>query len=242
METERDCALSKPEYAITVVVPVFNEEDNIQPLANEVFDALAGRMFYELVFVDDGSTDGTLDAIQHAVKQNTAVAMCQHEINRGQSAAVLTGVRAANSKLVAVLDGDGQNDPEDLPRLLEELQSSASVRMVIGQRERRKDSWSRRLSSRVANSIRARILKDAVSDTGCGIKVFYREEFLRLPAFDHMHRFLPALVQRNGGEVRSIPVNHRPRLSGESKYGIGNRLWVGITDMIGVVWLQRRKI
>lgn len=227
---------------VSVVVPVFDETGNVQPLADEVFDALAGKMHYELIFVDDGSRDGTVEEIRRAMAQNPLVRLCEHSANKGQSAGLCTGVRAARSKIIAVLDGDGQNDPADIPALLAELASESSVKMVIGQRIKRKDRWIRRVSSRVANGVRARLLKDGILDTGCGIKVFYRDDYLSLPAFDHMHRFLPALFQRNGGEVRAVPVNHRERWNGESKYGIKNRLWVGITDLLGVIWLQKRRI
>ena len=242
MEAKLDTRRGPAEYELSIVVPVFNEEDNIQSLANEVFDALAGQLHYELIFVDDGSTDETMNRIGRASAQNGAIVLQAHTQNRGQSAAVMTGVRAARSDLVAVLDGDGQNDPADLPKLLAAISAEPSVTMVIGQRTNRQDSRVKRMSSRIANAIRARVLKDGTRDTGCGIKLFYREQFLRLPAFDHMHRFMPALIQRDGGEIRSVSVNHRPRMSGDSKYGIGNRLWVGIVDMVGVLWLQRRQI
>lgn len=227
---------------ISVVIPVYNEGQNIRPLANEVFDALAGRLHYELIFVDDGSVDDTPDEIERMITQNPAVSICRHDRNRGQSAAVRTGVMAAGADIVAVLDGDGQNDPRDIPRLYGQLSMVPSLSMVIGERRDRKDSWLRRVSSRIANGIRSRLLGDGISDTGCGIKVFYRESFLSLPAFDHMHRFLPALLQREGGNVIAIPVNHRPRLHGLSKYGVGNRLWVGIMDLLGVRWLQKRRL
>ena len=228
--------------SVSVVVPVYNEAGNVEPLAREVFKALDGRMNFELVFVDDGSTDGTREVLEALRASNEAVVVCLHSANCGQSAAVRTGVKAARHRVVAVLDGDGQNDPQDIPRLIGRLAASRSIRLVIGERRKRRDRVLRRVSSRVANAVRSRLLGDGISDTGCGIKVFYRDEYLDLPAFDHMHRFLPALVQRNGGEVHAVPVNHRPRRSGESKYGVGNRLWVGITDMIGVMWLQRRRI
>ena len=234
--------MNNSNTAVSVVVPVFEEEGNIQPLANEVFNALAGKMHYELIFVDDGSRDGTVEEIRRAIAQDPIVSLKQHDINKGQSAALRTGVKAARSKIIAVLDGDGQNDPADIPALLAALTSDLKTSMVIGQRVKRKDGWLRQVSSKVANGVRARVLKDGILDTGCGIKVFYRDDFLSLPAFDHMHRFLPALFQRDGGTVRSIPVNHRERWSGKSKYGANNRLWVGITDILGVIWLQRRRI
>ena len=231
---------SKVPPKISVVVPVCNEGANIAPLANDVFDALSGRIFYELIFVDDGSIDDTPDEIERMGRQNPAIRMCRHTRNRGQSAALRTGVESATAEVIAVLDGDGQNDPKDIVRLYGQLAMVPGLSMVIGERRERKDSWLRRVSSRIANFVRSRLLGDGISDTGCGIKVFYRQSFLSLPAFDHMHRFLPALVQRQGGRVIALPVNHRPRLHGVSKYGVGNRLWVGIVDILGVRWLQRR--
>lgn len=227
---------------ISVVIPVYNEGKNIRPLTSEVFDALAGRLHYELIFVDDGSIDDTPDEIERMIAQNPAVVICRHDRNRGQSAAVRTGVLTARADIVAVLDGDGQNDPRDIIRLYGQLSMLPSLSMVIGERRDRKDSWLRRVSSRVANAVRSRLLGDGISDTGCGLKVFYREQYLNLPAFDHMHRFLPALMQRQGGKVHTLPVNHRPRLHGLSKYGVGNRLWVGIMDLLGVRWLQKRRL
>lgn len=227
---------------ISVVIPVYNEGANIRPLANEVFDALAGRLHYELIFVDDGSEDDTPDEVERMINQNPVVLLCRHSQNRGQSAAVRTGVKAARADVIAVLDGDGQNDPRDILKLYGQLAAVPSLSMVIGERRERKDNWLRRVSSRVANSIRSRLLGDGISDTGCGLKVFYREQYLDLPVFDHMHRFLPALVQREGGRVYALPVNHRPRLHGLSKYGVGNRLWVGIMDLLGVRWLQKRRL
>ncbi len=227
---------------ISVVIPVYNEGANIQPLVDEVFTALSGRIRCELIFVDDGSVDDTPDEIDRMSSQNPLLTVCRHDSNRGQSAAVRTGVLAARAKVIAVIDGDGQNDPRDIPKLYGHLATVPSLSLVIGERRNRKDSLLRRWSSRVANAVRSRFLGDGVADTGCGIKVFYRAEYLALPAFDHMHRFLPALMQRNGGKVCSLPVNHRPRLHGSSKYGVNNRLWVGIVDMVGVRWLQNRRL
>lgn len=232
----------KPAPNVSVVIPVYNEGANVRPLADEVSDSLTGRLHYELIFVDDGSVDDTPDEIERAMQQNAAVSICRHERNRGQSAAVRTGVEAARAEIVAVLDGDGQNDPHDIPDLYERLESAPGMSMVIGERQNRRDNWVRRMSSRIANSVRSRLLGDGIRDTGCGIKVFYRDDYLALPAFDHMHRFLPALFRRNGGQVCAAPVNHRPRMNGVSKYGVNNRLWVGITDLLGVMWLQRRQL
>ena len=166
----------------------------------------------------------------------------RHAGNRGQSAAVRTGVAAAGAAIVAMLDGAGQNDPQDIPKLFGQLVAVTRLKMVIGERRNRKDSWVRRVSSQLANGIRAKLLGDGINDTGCGIKAFYRDDFLALPAFDHMHRFLPALMQRNGGQVHAVAVNHRPRRHGHSKYGFGNRLWVGMADLLGVLWLQKRRL
>ena len=228
--------------AISVVVPVYNEEGNIEPLATELRDVLQGRMTYEVVFVDDGSIDGTRELLDRMACEDDRLEVRLHVVNRGQSAAVRTGVKASRHPVIAVLDGDGQNDPRDIPKLVGQLAMVPTLSLVIGERRERKDNRLRRLSSKVANKVRSELLGDGVRDTGCGIKVFYRSQYLDLPAFDHMHRFLPALMQRYGGGVCSVPVNHRPRLSGKSKYGVGNRLWVGMTDMLGVMWLQRRRI
>lgn len=232
----------QPIPTVSVVVPVYNEAENVRPLAEEIVAALAGRLHFEILFVDDGSDDATPDELSALAGDNPAVSVLRHPCNKGQSAAVRTGVKAARAEVVAVLDGDGQNDPRDIPKLFGRLVLVPSLNLVIGERRRRRDSWLRRLSSRVANGVRSRLLGDGISDTGCGLKVFYRREFLELPAFDHMHRFLPALVIRNGGRVWAEPVNHRPRRHGVSKYGIRNRLGVGITDLLGVLWLQRRQL
>jgi dolichol-phosphate mannosyltransferase len=228
---------------VSVVVPVWNEEENVLPLAQEVHAALQGRYAFETIFVDDGSTDGTAEAVRAAGGQGMPeIRLLRHSVRSGQSAAVATGVREARAAWVATLDGDGQNDPADIPKLLMAARGAASarLRLVIGNRTTRRDTWLRRLSSRVANCVRGGLLKDGTPDTGCGIKVFDRAVFMDMPRFDHMHRFMPALFQREGFEVVSVPVNHRQRTRGESKYGLHDRLWVGIVDLFGVLWLIRR--
>jgi dolichol-phosphate mannosyltransferase len=227
---------------ISVVVPVCNEEENVGPLAREVAQALSGRAF-ELLFIDDGSTDGTARAVLEARAGGIPqIRLLRHSFRSGQSAAVSTGVRHARAEWVGTLDGDGQNDPADLPKLLAARQAAANgdVRLFAGHRATRRDTRFRRLQSRIANGIRSGLLGDGTPDTGCGIKLMHRETYLGLPHFDHMHRFLPALYQRAGARVISVPVHHRPRARGTSKYGMLDRLWVGIVDIFGVMWLKRR--
>jgi len=228
---------------LSVVVPVRNEAPNVLPLVREIHAALASLADFELIYVDDGSDDDTPQRLAEAALQFPRLRIVRHRRSCGQSAAVLSGVRASRHPWIATLDGDCQNDPADLPQLLATLspgQRAPGLNLVIGWRTSRQDSAVRKLSSRIANGVRGGLLGDRTPDTGCGLKVFSREVFLRLPFFDHMHRFLPALVLRDGGQVRSVPVNHRARPAGVSKYGIGNRLWVGIVDICGVMWLNRR--
>jgi dolichol-phosphate mannosyltransferase len=232
-----------PAPDISIVIPVCNEEENVEPLARETADALAAHASHEIIFVDDGSTDGTAAAALRARAAGLSqLRLLRHARRSGQSAAIATGVRAARAPLIATLDGDGQNDPGDIPRLVAALRSSQSdrLRLVIGNRTTRRDTWIRRVSSRIANGVRARLLRDGTPDTGCGLKVFDRAVFLDMPRFDHMHRFMPALFRREGYDVISVPVNHRERSRGRSKYGLHNRLWVGIVDLVGLVWLLRR--
>jgi dolichol-phosphate mannosyltransferase len=232
-----------PPLDVSVVIPVCNEEENVLPLAREIHAALEGGFAFETIFVDDGSTDGTARAVVAARLQGMPeVRLVRHQVRSGQSAAVATGVRAARARWIATLDGDGQNDPADIPKLLEAARQADApgLRLVMGNRTTRRDTWLRRLSSRVANGVRGGLLKDGTPDTGCGIKVFDRDVFLDMPRFNHMHRFMPALFQREGYEVISVPVNHRERTRGKSKYGLHNRLWVGIVDLFGVMWLIRR--
>jgi len=232
-----------PGLDVSVVIPVCNERDNVLPLAREIHSALEGRYRYETIFVDDGSTDGTAEAVRAARRDGMPeIRLIRHSLRSGQSAAVATGVREARAPWIATLDGDGQNDPGDIPNLLDAARTAASprLRLVMGNRTTRRDTWLRRLSSRVANGVRGGLLKDGTPDTGCGIKVFDRAVFMDMPRFDHMHRFMPALYQREGYEVVSVPVNHRERTRGKSKYGLHNRLWVGIVDLFGVMWLIRR--
>ena len=230
---------------VSVVVPVHDESGNVLPLLREIGAALTGRCAFEAVFVDDCSGDDTVQRLMDFAREHPWLVVVRHLNNCGQSTAVRTGVRESRGVAVATLDGDGQNDPADIPALLarwRELGGSDAARpvLVAGWRSRRQDTWVRRLSSRIANGVRSRLLGDSTPDTGCGLKVFGREDFLALPYFDHMHRFLPALVRRAGGVVESVPVSHRPREHGRSHYGIHNRLWVGLVDMAGVMWLQRR--
>jgi dolichol-phosphate mannosyltransferase len=227
---------------LSVVVPVCNEAENVEPLAREIAAALAS-LPHEMIFVDDGSTDDTAAALVRLKAELPALRVLRHSFRSGQSAAVCTGVRAARAAWIATLDGDGQNDPADIPKLLAERREprNRDVQLFMGNRKAsRQDSAFRKMQSAVANGVRSSLLGDGTPDTGCGIKLFSREAFLDLPRFDHMHRFLPALFQRQGGRVVSVPVSHRPRLRGASKYGMLNRLWVGIVDIIGVMWLRRR--
>ena len=243
MTSNQDSVPAASILDVSVVIPVCNEQDNVLPLAREIHAALGGRYRYETLFVDDGSTDGTAEAVRATRSEGLpGVRLIRHAVRSGQSAAVATGVREARAPWIATLDGDGQNDPADIPRLLEAVAGAASprLRLVMGNRTTRRDTWLRRLSSRVANGVRGWMLRDGTPDTGCGIKVFDRAVFLDMPRFDHMHRFMPALYQREGCEVVSVPVNHRERTRGKSKYGLHNRLWVGIVDLFGVMWLIRR--
>jgi dolichol-phosphate mannosyltransferase len=228
---------------VSVVIPVCNEQDNVLPLAREIHAALEGRYRYETIFVDDGSTDGTAEAVRAARRNGMPeIRLIRHSVRSGQSAAVATGVREARAPWIATLDGDGQNDPADIPNLLDAARTAASprLRLVMGNRTTRDDSRRSHVSRRVANGVRGWMLKDGTPDTGCGIKVFDRAVFVDMPRFNHMHRFMPALYQREGYEVVSVPVNHRERTRGKSKYGLHNRLWVGIVDLFGVMWLIRR--
>ena len=226
----------------SVVVPVCNEAENVEPLAREIDAALNNRA-YEMIFVNDGSTDETAAILKKLKSSLPALRILSHSFRSGQSAAVASGVRAARAPWVATLDGDGQNDPADIPRLIEARDGpeGRGVQLIMGNRKAsRKDTAFRKLQSSVANGVRSSLLGDGTPDTGCGIKLFSREVFMDLPRFDHMHRFLPALFQRHGARVVSVPVSHRPRTRGTSKYGMLNRLWVGIVDIGGVMWLRRR--
>jgi len=228
---------------ISVVIPVCNEEENVVPLAREIQAALAAHRPFEIIFVDDGSTDRTLSALLAARTQSIPeLRLLQHSKRSGQSAAVHTGVRAAQAEWIATLDGDGQNDPADIPALIAAQSAGGErLKLVMGNRKAsRKDTWLRKISSSVANGVRSWFLKDQTPDTGCGIKLLHRATFLELPRFDHMHRFLPALFLNAGTEVISVPVGHRPRTRGTSKYGLFNRLGVGIVDLFGVRWILRR--
>lgn len=228
---------------LSVVVPVRNEEDNVLPLVTEIHQALEGRVDFEVIYVDDGSSDGTAAALGRARARYPRLRTLTHAQSCGQSAALRTGILAARGEWIATLDGDCQNDPADVPKLLavrDDPGRPAGLQLVAGYRRKRQDSWLKRMSSRIANGVRAGLLGDRTPDTGCGLKLISREAYLELPFFDHMHRFLPALVQRNGGATISVEVNHRPRMRGRSNYGVHNRLWVGLVDLVGVMWLQRR--
>jgi dolichol-phosphate mannosyltransferase len=230
---------NSPEFS--VVVPVFNERDNVTPLVNEIVAALRGKHSFEIVYVDDQSKDDSFQVLKDLMTSVPELRVVQHIRQSGQSTAVRNGVKAARGVWIATLDGDGQNDPADIPKLIEARNNAApEIKLFAGWRVNRKDTGSKRWASKIANSIRASFLKDETPDTGCGIKLFERAVFMDLPYFDHMHRYLPALVKRAGFQSVSVPVNHRERGSGVSKYNNLGRAWVGLKDLRGVAWLIKR--
>jgi dolichol-phosphate mannosyltransferase len=226
---------------ISVVVPVRNEAGNVAPLVEEIVRALASLAPIEIIYVNDGSRDGTEAELRSLMARHGFLRQIRHEVSCGQSAAVRSGVAAARAAVVTTLDGDGQNDPAFLPVLVAALERDSAVGLAVGQRVGRKATGFKRLQSRIANAARKAVLRDGTRDTGCGLKAFRREVFLALPYFDGLHRFLPALVRREGFRIAYVDVVDRPRLHGVSNYGLWDRLWVGILDLAGVWWLIRRR-
>ena len=225
---------------LSIVVPVYNEAENVLPLLAEIDASLRATPPVEILFVDDGSDDETPARLKSAMAGRSDLRVLRHSPRSGQSAAVATGVRAASGDWVATLDGDGQNDPADIPHLLAAVEKDSGLSLVGGLRQKRRDSLSRRLAGRWANAIRQSVLQDGCTDTGCGLKLFRREAFLALPSFDGMHRFLPALFLRQGYRVAYLLVGHRPRERGTSKYSNVRRAMIGVADLMGVWWLRRR--
>lgn len=231
---------------VSIVVPMFNEAANVEILVREVAAALDGRLF-ELIIVDDASSDETAERVRMAMATDARLRLVRNARRRGQSTAIWNGVQAARGDWIVILDGDLQNDPADIPQFFMRMESSGKretgvppLGLLIGNRVNRHDSLIRRVSSRVANGVRRSVLRDSTPDTGCGLKLISRSLFMQLPYFDHMHRFMPALIQQLGCRVESVPVRHRPRRAGHSKYGVFDRLWVGVVDLFGVAWLARR--
>ena len=232
----------KAAVTVSVVVPVRNEADNVAPLVKEIVSVLDGRWAYEIIYVNDGSTDATGERLCELMKNHPQLRQLRHATSCGQSAAVRSGVRAARGAIVATLDGDGQNNPAFLPELILAIENGGDrVGLAAGQRVGRKDTGFKRWQSRAANAVRNAVLHDGTRDTGCGLKAFRREVFLSMPYFDGLHRFLPALVRREGFDIAYVDVVDRPRHSGVSNYGFCDRLWIGIMDLAGVWWLIRRK-
>jgi dolichol-phosphate mannosyltransferase len=241
MAEDRPFPSGAPTPRLSVVVPVRNEAGNIAPLVEEIARALCAFASSEIIYVNDGSRDETEVELKTLMKVHSSLRQIKHAVSCGQSAAVRTGVAAARAPIIATLDGDGQNDPAFLPALVAALERDPAVGLVAGQRVGRKATGFKQLQSRIANGVRKAILRDGTRDTGCGLKAFHREVFLALPYFDSLHRFLPALVRRDGYKVAYVDVVDRPRLHGVSNYGLWDRLWVGILDLAGVWWLIRRR-
>jgi len=229
------------EPAVSVVVPVRNEAGNIAGLVAEIAKALDGQWPFEVVYVNDGSSDGTEAELKRLMAQYPWLRRVRHKQSCGQSSAVRSGVAASRAPLIVTLDGDGQNDPAFIPAMLRALEADGQLGLIAGQRVGRKSSGFKKFQSRVANAVRGAVLRDGTRDTGCGLKSFRRDVFLRLPYFDGLHRFLPALVRREGKDIGYVDVVDRPRASGVSNYGMWDRLWVGILDLAGVWWLIRRR-
>lgn len=231
---------------ISVIVPVKNEEENIAPLIREIVQAYSNAVpISEIIYVDDGSDDRTYEALREARGRTPMLRVIRHGYSCGQSAALWTGIKAAANDIIVTLDGDGQNNPADIGKLFDQYQSMAQSYptqkiLVAGQREKRRDNWVRRFSSRAANTIRASVLRDGTRDTGCSLKLFRRQDYLDLPYFNHMHRYIPALMKRDGIMVTHVNVSHRPREKGQSKYGTIDRLAAGMSDLFGVRWLLNR--
>ncbi len=228
---------------ITVIIPVHNEQDNIETLLKEISAAAHTALISEVIYIDDGSTDKTLETLENMRKEMPMLRIIKHSVRAGQSAAFMSGIRAAGNSLIVLMDGDGQNDPKDIAALHDCYKHHSTQYekiMITGQRVKRHDNVIRRISSRLANKIRSSVLKDQIRDTGCSLKLIRREDYLRLPYFDHMHRFLPALLMRDHVKILTVDVSHRPRDRGTSKYGFWDRLWVGIIDLIGARWLLSR--
>ena len=232
-----------PNILVSVVIPAKNEADNIHKLVNEICLSFGTNDTFEIIYVDDGSTDSTAaNIVKAAYMFPGKVKLIQHEHSVGQSTSIYSGVFAAKGVLIVTLDADGQNNPADIPKLLASAKKyPATVDFCIaGYRKARKDTQWKRLQSKIANKVRSSLLNDDTPDTGCGLKVFTKETFIKLPYFDHMHRYLPALIKRIGGSIEIVEVSHRDREHGQSKYGMWGRLFAGLIDMLGVMWLQKR--
>ncbi|MDY6814975.1 MAG: glycosyltransferase family 2 protein [Pseudomonadota bacterium] len=230
------------EKTLSLVIPAKDERDNIAGLISEIFSVMRDYPGFEVILVDDGSSDQTLEtAVRAANSVRGRLVAVRHQRSVGQSNALATGIRQSRSRLIATMDGDGQNDPADIPALLQKANTiQASDFCIAGYRKNRKDTAWKRFQSRLANCVRDALLHDGVPDTGCGLKLFPRATFIKLPWFDHAHRFIPALVRGIGGEISIVAVNHRPRTGGISKYNAWNRAWAGILDLLGVMWLLHR--
>jgi glycosyltransferase involved in cell wall biosynthesis len=238
--SEAQRQMDAPE--VSVVVPVRNEAGNLAPLISEFATALGAGTRFEIVYVNDGSTDATEAELRALMAARPWLRQIKHATSCGQSAAVRTGVAHARGAVVVTIDGDGQNDPAFIPALIAALAAGAPrVGLIAGQRVGRKDTGFKKLQSRIANRVRGAVLRDGTRDTGCGLKAFPRDVFLKLPYFDGLHRFLPALIRREGFDIGYVDVVDRPRRHGQSNYGLWDRLWVGILDLAGVWWLIRRK-
>lgn len=227
---------------ISVVIPMLNEAENVASLVGEIMAAGERCPLGEIILVDDGSTDATASVIREMAKTNPKIKLVRHSVRSGQSAGLRTGVRAAKGPLVVTMDGDGQNDPADMPKLYDKYAALPNAPMVLvaGQRAKRQDSLLKKFTSRTGNFIRRTCLNDGVRDTGCSLKLFRRDDYLTLPFFNHMHRFLPALFIREHGTIALVDVGHRHRERGVSKYGFWDRLWAGVFDIFGVMWLMAR--
>ena len=228
---------------ISVVIPILNEEDNIAPLIEEIAQVAKSIPISEIIYVDDGSTDKSFSILQTLKSKYSMLRVVKHSRRCGQSAALWTGIKSAGNDLIVTIDGDRQNDPADISTLYmlyKDYERDHNGLMVMGERKKRNDVWIKRISSRFANRLRASLLKDHTRDTGCSLKLFRRKDYLALPYFDHMHRFLPALMKRDNIRIMHVPVSHRPRTQGVSKYGTLDRLAVGISDLWGVWWLMKR--